>query len=171
MKITVFGTGYVGLVQGAVLAEAGHHVICIDTDADKIKNLENGVIPIYEPGLSQIVEQCSASGHLRFSTDAALGVSHGEIQFIAVGTPPDEDGSADLQYVLAVAKTIAINMTATSLTSSLYLIPTAPLGVMSMACYLPLSRRRCNRIRCHVHLLHPPTLRPRPVSTPMAMST
>src|SRR5210317_2145658 len=111
MKITVFGIGYVGLVQGAVLADAGHDVMCVDVDADKIENLKNGVIPIYEPGLTELVESNYKEGRLEFTTDAALGIHHGELQFIAVGTPPDEDGSADLQYVLAVASTIGQHMT------------------------------------------------------------
>ncbi len=110
MKITVFGTGYVGLVQGAVLAEAGHQVLCVDVDAAKIAKLEQGIIPIHEPGLEPIVRATHADGRLSFTTDAAKGVAHGEVQFIAVGTPPDEDGSADLKYVLAVAQTIAEHM-------------------------------------------------------------
>ena len=112
MKITVFGTGYVGLVQGAVLAEVGHDVLCVDVDAAKVEGLKAGVIPIYEPGLEEIVKANHAAGRLNFTTDAAQGVAHGRIQFIAVGTPPDEDGSADLQYVLAVATTIAEHMDA-----------------------------------------------------------
>lgn len=111
MKVTVFGIGYVGLVQGAVLADAGHDVMCVDVDAQKIEDLKNGIIPIYEPGLTPIVEHNSKEGRLHFTTDAADGVAHGQIQFIAVGTPPDEDGSADLQYVLAVAEQIATHMT------------------------------------------------------------
>ena len=111
MKITVFGTGYVGLVQGAVLAEVGHDVLCIDVDADKVARLKEGQIPIFEPGLEEIVRRNHAAGRLSFTTDAAEGVAHGRIQFIAVGTPPDEDGSADLKYVLAVATTIAEGMT------------------------------------------------------------
>ena len=107
MKITVFGTGYVGLVQGAVLAEVGHDVLCVDVDAAKIEGLKAGRIPIYEPGLEEIVRKTHAEGRLGFTTDAAQGVAHGRVQFIAVGTPPDEDGSADLKYVLAVAATIA----------------------------------------------------------------
>lgn len=110
MKVTIFGTGYVGLVQAAVLAEVGHKVLCIDIDESKIEGLKNGVIPIYEPGLEQIVKSCYQNGTLSFSTDAESGVQHGDIQFIAVGTPPDEDGSADLQYVLKVAETIATYM-------------------------------------------------------------
>lgn len=110
MKVTVFGIGYVGLVQAAVLAEVGHDVMCVDVDARKVENLKNGIIPIYEPGLTPLVKSNYAAGRLTFTTDAKFGVDHGEIQFIAVGTPPDEDGSADLQYVLAVAKTIATHM-------------------------------------------------------------
>ncbi|GAA3535862.1 UDP-glucose/GDP-mannose dehydrogenase family protein [Zobellella aerophila] len=110
MKVTVFGTGYVGLVQGAVLAEVGHDVICVDIDQAKVDNLKQGIIPIYEPGLGNLVKQNHAAGRLNFTTNAELGVQHGDIQFIAVGTPPDEDGSADLQYVLKVAETIATHM-------------------------------------------------------------
>jgi UDPglucose 6-dehydrogenase len=110
MKITFYGIGYVGLVQAAVLADAGHDVMCIDIDADKIENLKKGIIPIYEPGLTPIVEHNYKEGRLHFSTEAEKGVAHGELQFIAVGTPPDEDGSADLKYVLAVAETIATHM-------------------------------------------------------------
>ncbi|MCO5786151.1 UDP-glucose 6-dehydrogenase [Pseudomonas sp. G11-1] len=110
MKVTVFGTGYVGLVQGAVLAEVGHHVICVDVDPGKIERLQQGQIPIYEPGLENLVRDNHAAGRLQFTTDAPVGVRHGTVQFIAVGTPPDEGGSADLQYVLAVAATIAEHM-------------------------------------------------------------
>ena len=110
MKVTVFGIGYVGLVQGAVLAEVGHDVICVDVDSNKVERLKQGHIPIYEPGLETLVKENYTSGRLNFTTDAAAGVKHGEVQFIAVGTPPDEDGSADLKYVLAVAETIAQNM-------------------------------------------------------------
>lgn len=110
MKVTVFGVGYVGLVQAAVLAEVGHQVMCVDVDADKVERLKQGHIPIFEPGLEPLVKENFASGRLNFTTDAAEGVKHGEVQFIAVGTPPDEDGSADLKYVLAVASTIAQNM-------------------------------------------------------------
>lgn len=111
MKVTVFGIGYVGLVQAAVLAEVGHDVMCIDVDAKKVENLKNGVIPIFEPGLTPLVKKNYEEGRLQFSTDAEMGVHHGEMQFIAVGTPPDEDGSADLKYVTAVARTIAQHMT------------------------------------------------------------
>lgn len=110
MKVTVFGIGYVGLVQAAVLAEVGHDVVCVDVNAERVEKLNQGIIPIYEPGLTPLVTNNFQAGRLRFTTDAAFGVEHGLIQFIAVGTPPDEDGSADLKYVLAVAKTIATHM-------------------------------------------------------------
>jgi UDPglucose 6-dehydrogenase len=110
MKVTVFGIGYVGLVQAAVLAEVGHDVVCVDVNAERVEKLNQGIIPIYEPGLTPLVTTNFQAGRLRFTTDAAFGVEHGLIQFIAVGTPPDEDGSADLKYVLAVAKTIATYM-------------------------------------------------------------
>lgn len=110
MKITVFGTGYVGLVQAAVLADAGHQVCCVDIDEEKIAKLKQGIIPIYEPGLTELVQENSKAGTLRFTVNAKEGVEFGEVQFIAVGTPPDEDGSADLKYVLAVARTIAAHM-------------------------------------------------------------
>ena len=110
MKITVFGVGYVGLVQAAVLAEVGHDVMCVDVDQKKVDNLKQGIIPIFEPGLEPLVKTNYEAGRLQFTTDAKQGVEHGKLQFIAVGTPPDEDGSADLQYVLAVAETIASYM-------------------------------------------------------------
>ncbi len=111
MKVTVFGIGYVGLVQAAVLASVGHDVVCVDIDQAKVDNLKQGLIPIYEPGLTPLVQETYKNGQLSFTTDAKSGVEHGKVQFIAVGTPPDEDGSADLKYVLAVAETIATHMT------------------------------------------------------------
>jgi UDPglucose 6-dehydrogenase len=111
MKVTFYGIGYVGLVQAAVLADAGHDVCCVDIDSVKIDNLKNGIIPIYEPGLTPIVQDNFTAGRLHFTTDAEFGVNFGDLQFIAVGTPPDEDGSADLKYVLNVAETIATHMT------------------------------------------------------------
>ncbi|APX92735.1 UDP-glucose 6-dehydrogenase [Halomonas sp. 1513] len=110
MNVTVFGTGYVGLVQGVILADVGHHVVCVDVDAEKVERLIQGQIPIYEPGLEPLVRENYAAGRLELTTDAEAGVKHGQVQFIAVGTPPDEDGAADLQYVLAVAATIAEHM-------------------------------------------------------------
>ncbi|MGN6529558.1 MAG: UDP-glucose dehydrogenase family protein [Burkholderiaceae bacterium] len=111
MKITVIGSGYVGLVTGACLAEMGNHVVCLDIDHRKIETLNSGGIPIHEPGLEQVVQRNAAAGRLQFTTDTALAVAHGTLQFIAVGTPPDEDGSADLQYVLAAARNIGRLMT------------------------------------------------------------
>ena len=106
MRVCIFGTGYVGLVTGTCLAEVGHDVVCVDIDQAKVDGLNRGIIPIYEPGLEPMVKANHAAGRLRFTTDAASGIAHGDVLFIAVGTPPDEDGSADLQYVLAVARTI-----------------------------------------------------------------
>ncbi len=111
MKITVVGTGYVGLVSGTCLAEVGNDVLCLDVDPEKIRILEEGGIPIYEPGLQEMVRRNVAAGRLRFTTDVERAVHHGTVQFIAVGTPPDEDGSADMQYVLAAARNIGRLMT------------------------------------------------------------
>ncbi len=115
MKVTVFGIGYVGLVQGAVLASVGHDVICVDIDEAKVEALKQGKIPIYEPGLTPLVIENYESGRLQFTTDAKSAVEKSDFQFIAVGTPPDEDGSADLKYVLAVAETIAEHMTSSQI--------------------------------------------------------
>jgi len=112
LKITVFGSGYVGLVTGACLADGGHEVMCVDVDQKKIDGLRQGVVPIFEPGLEGLIRQNLANGRLRFTTDAAQAVAFGILQFIAVGTPPDEDGSADLKHVLAVAETIGAHMDA-----------------------------------------------------------
>lgn len=106
MKVTVFGSGYVGLVTGACLAEVGNEVVSVDIDSGKIDRLNQGEVPIFEPGLDDIIRRNMAANRLRFTTDITLGVEHGLFQFIAVGTPPDEDGSADLQYVQAVARSI-----------------------------------------------------------------
>ncbi len=111
MKITVIGTGYVGLVSGACLADVGNQVLCMDIDPKKIETLKSGGIPIYEPGLKEMVASNVAAGRLHFTTDVALGVAFGDIQIIAVGTPPGEDGSADLQYVVAAARNIGRLMT------------------------------------------------------------
>ena len=110
MRITIFGSGYVGLVTGACLADAGNDVVCVDIDESKIELLNSGGIPIYEPGLEQLVKSNTSTGRLTFTTDVAHAVEHGLFQYIAVGTPPDEDGSADLQYVLAVAGSIGEHM-------------------------------------------------------------
>ncbi|MCP5328964.1 MAG: UDP-glucose/GDP-mannose dehydrogenase family protein [Steroidobacteraceae bacterium] len=106
MKVTVFGSGYVGLVTGACLADAGNDVLCVDVDAGKIERLQQGEVPIHEPGLDALIKRNVEAGRLAFTTDAVAGVGHGLFQLIAVGTPPDEDGSADLRYVLEVARTI-----------------------------------------------------------------
>jgi UDPglucose 6-dehydrogenase len=106
MQVTIFGTGYVGLVTGTCLAEVGNDVVCVDIDADKVERLNRGEVPIFEPGLDDLVAANRTAGRLRFTTNAASAVAHGQVIFIAVGTPPDEDGSADLSHVLAVARTI-----------------------------------------------------------------
>jgi len=111
MKITVIGTGYVGLVSGACLADMGNEVMCLDVDAAKIQTLQQGGIPIYEPGLDDLVKRNAQAGRLKFTVDIAESVAFGDVQFIAVGTPPGEDGSADLQHVLAAARNIARHMT------------------------------------------------------------
>jgi UDPglucose 6-dehydrogenase len=111
MKITVIGTGYVGLVSGACLAEMGNHVLCLDLNLAKIERLNRGELPIYEPGLAEIVRRNVEARRLQFSSDVALSVQHGTLQFIAVGTPPGEDGSADLQYVMNAARSIGQEMT------------------------------------------------------------
>ena len=110
MDITVFGSGYVGLVTAACFADAGNSVVCVDVDAARVQMLAQAVVPFYEPGLDELVKANVREGRLRFTTDAAEGVRHGLYQFIAVGTPPGEDGSADLKYVLQVARTIGQHM-------------------------------------------------------------
>ncbi|WP_186426361.1 UDP-glucose dehydrogenase family protein [Cupriavidus metallidurans] len=111
MKVTIIGSGYVGLVTGACLAELGNSVFCLDVDEKKIALLNAGGVPIYEPGLKELIDRNRAAGRLTFSTDVAASVEHADVQFIAVGTPPDEDGSADLKYVLAAARNIGRHMT------------------------------------------------------------
>lgn len=106
MRVTIFGSGYVGLVTGACLAEAGNHVVCVDVDAKKIDRLNRGDVPIHEPGLEALIRRNAEAGRIEFTTDGVKAVAHGLFQIIAVGTPPDEDGSADLRYVLAAARTI-----------------------------------------------------------------
>jgi len=110
MKMSIFGSGYVGLVTGACMAEVGNNVVCVDIDEDKIRRLNAGEVPIYEPGLDDCIARNVEAGRLQFTTDIAKGVDHGLFQFIAVGTPPDEDGSADLQHVVAVARSIGEHM-------------------------------------------------------------
>src|SRR5450631_4331193 len=110
MRITIFGSGYVGLVSGVCLADAGNNVVCVDVDAQKIAMLKKGKVPIHEPGLDAVVKRNFAAGRLRFTTSAEEGVRHGLFQLIAVGTPPDEDGAADLRHVLSVARSIGEHM-------------------------------------------------------------
>jgi UDPglucose 6-dehydrogenase len=110
MRVTIFGSGYVGLVTGACLADAGNDVLCVDVDAKKIEGLKQGIIPIHEPGLDALIKSNVEAERLKFTTSAKDGVDHGLFQLIAVGTPPDEDGSADLKYVLAVARSIGEHM-------------------------------------------------------------
>src|ERR1700733_12771024 len=110
MRVTIFGSGYVGLVTGACLADAGNHVICGDVATAKIERLKRGEVPIHEPGLDALIKRNAEAGSLEITTDAARGVEHGLFPLIAVGTPPGEDGSADLRYVLAVARTIGTHL-------------------------------------------------------------
>src|ERR1700691_3537998 len=110
MHVTIFGSGYVGLVTGACLAEAGNHVMCVDVDGQKIERLNKGDVPIHEPGLEALIKRNSEAGRIEFTTDAVKAIAHGLFQIIAVGTPPDEDGSADLRYVLAAARSIGTHI-------------------------------------------------------------
>ncbi len=123
MRVTIFGSGYVGLVTGACLAEAGNHVIGVDVDEEKVARLNQGEVPIHEPGLEALIKRNMEAGRLEFTTDAARGVDHGLFQLIAVGTPPDEDGSADLRYVLAVARTIGTHLSRYSIVITKSTVP------------------------------------------------
>jgi UDPglucose 6-dehydrogenase len=123
MRVTIFGSGYVGLVTGACLADAGNHVICVDVDAAKIERLNRGEVPIHEPGLDAVIKRNAEAGRIEFTTDATKGVEHGLFQLIAVGTPPDEDGSADLRYVLAAARTIGTHMSRYSIVVTKSTVP------------------------------------------------
>ena len=141
MKITIIGTGYVGLVSGACLAELGNDVMCLDVDAAKIAMLKRGEIPIYEPGLELLVKRNAAAGRLHFTTDAAASVAHGQVQFIAVGTPPDGDGSADLQYVLAAARAIGHHMDDYRLVVNKSTVPVGTAGKVRGLIAAELARR------------------------------
>jgi len=141
MNITIIGTGYVGLVTGACLADLGNHVFCLDVDQTKIDLLNNGGVPIYEPGLKEILERNVEAGRLTFSTDIAASVAHGSIQFIAVGTPPDEDGSADLQYVLAAAHNIGRHMTGFKVVVDKSTVPVGTAEKVSATINAELTRR------------------------------
>ena len=141
MKVTIIGSGYVGLVTGACLAEQGNNVFCLDVDPKKIEILNSGGVPIYEPGLKEMIERNRAAGRLVFSTDIAASVAHGDIQFIAVGTPPDEDGSADLQYVVAAARNIGRHMTATKVIVDKSTVPVGTADKVSAAITEELQKR------------------------------
>ena len=141
MKITVVGTGYVGLVSGACMAEVGNDVLCLDLDEKKIQILKNGGIPIHEPGLLDMVTRNVVAGRLHFTTDIEEAVRHGTIQFIAVGTPPDEDGSADLQYVLAAARNIGRLMTDYKVIVDKSTVPVGTADMVSQAIAEELARR------------------------------
>jgi UDPglucose 6-dehydrogenase len=144
MKVTVFGTGYVGLVTGTCLADVGHDVLCVDIDQKKVENLKNGIVPIFEPGLDSIVKQAVQNGLLNFTTDMDLAVNHGELQFIAVGTPSGEDGSADLQYVVAVANTIGQRMVDYKVVVNKSTVPIGTAEKVSEALTAALSSRGAN---------------------------
>jgi UDPglucose 6-dehydrogenase len=150
MKVTIIGSGYVGLVTGACLAEQGNNVFCVDVDAKKIEILNSGGVPIYEPGLKEMIARNRAAGRLQFSTDIAASVAHGEIQFIAVGTPPDEDGSADLQYVLAAARNIGLHMTAPKVIVDKSTVPVGTADKVSAAIIEELTKRRLSPELCSV---------------------
>ncbi len=149
MKITIFGSGYVGLVTGACLAEAGHEVLCVDVDTAKIAVLNAGGIPIYEPGLGELIAEGRDNGRLRFSSSPEEGVAFGQFQFIAVGTPPDEDGSADLQYVLQVARTIGQHMEEEKVIVDKSTVPVGT-GDKVKACVADALRQRGKELSFHV---------------------
>jgi UDPglucose 6-dehydrogenase len=141
MNVTVVGTGYVGLVAGACFADAGNHVVCLDLDAAKVAKLNAGGIPIYEPGLEAIVQRNRAAGRLDFTTDVAASVAHGELQLIAVGTPPEEDGSADLQHVLTAARAIGRHMDGYRLIANKSTVPVGTADKVRAAVAEELARR------------------------------
>jgi UDPglucose 6-dehydrogenase len=142
MRVTIFGSGYVGLVTGACLADAGNDVVCVDVDPAKIARLQAGDVPIHEPGLDALIERNAKAGRLRFTTDAAEGVAHGLFQLIAVGTPPDEDGSADLKYVLSVARTIGEHMTEYRIVIDKSTVPVGTADKVAAEIAAALDRRR-----------------------------
>ena len=150
MKVTIIGSGYVGLVTGACLAEQGNNVFCLDLDPKKIAILNSGGVPIYEPGLKEMIERNRAAGRLQFSTDIAESVAHGDIQFIAVGTPPDEDGSADLQYVVAAARNIGRHMTTAKVVVDKSTVPVGTAEKVTAAIAEELSKRGLSPELCSV---------------------
>ena len=150
MKVTIIGSGYVGLVTGACLAEQGNNVFCVDVDSKKIDILNSGGVPIYEPGLKEMIERNRTAGRLQFSTDIAASVAHGDIQFIAVGTPPDEDGSADLQYVVAAARNIGRHMTTPKVIVDKSTVPVGTADKVSAAITEELQKRSLSPELCSV---------------------
>jgi len=150
LKVTIIGSGYVGLVTGACLAEQGNNVFCVDVDSKKIDILNSGGVPIYEPGLKEMIERNRAAGRLQFSTDIAASVAHGDIQFIAVGTPPDEDGSADLQYVVAAARNIGRHMTTPKVIVDKSTVPVGTADKVSEAITEELEKRGLSAELCSV---------------------
>ena len=150
MKVTIIGSGYVGLVTGACLAEQGNNVFCVDVDSKKIEILNSGGVPIYEPGLKEMIERNRTAGRLQFSTDIAASVAHGDIQFIAVGTPPDEDGSADLQYVVAAARNIGRHMTTPKVIVDKSTVPVGTAEKVGAAITEELNKRGLSTELCSV---------------------
>jgi len=142
MKVSVFGTGYVGLVQGAVLADSGHQVVCVDIDERKLQELRNGHIPIYEPGLESVVKNAVAQGLLSFTSNQAEAINNSDIIFIAVGTPPDEDGSADLSHVLSVAQTIGNHISKYTVIVDKSTVPVGTADQVSETISISLKARR-----------------------------
>jgi UDPglucose 6-dehydrogenase len=142
MNVTVVGTGYVGLVTGACLADAGNSVFCLDVDERKIRLLKQGKIPIFEPGLEAIVQRNEEAGRLSFSTDVAASVAHGELQILAVGTPPGEDGSADLQYVVAAARSIGRHMQGYKVVATKSTVPVGTADKVRSAIQEELQKRK-----------------------------
>ena len=150
MRVTIVGSGYVGLVTGACLAELGNTVFCLDLDQKKIDTLNSGGVPIYEPGLQEMIARNRAAGRIQFSTDVAAAVQHGEIQFIAVGTPPDEDGSADLQYVIAAARNIGKHMNGPKVIVDKSTVPVGTAEKVTAAITDELKKRNLDPVWCSV---------------------
>ena len=150
MKVTIVGSGYVGLVTGACLAELGNAVFCLDLDQKKIDILNSGGVPIYEPGLQEMIARNCSAGRIQFSTDVAAAVEHGEIQFIAVGTPPDEDGSADLQYVIAAARNIGKYMNSSKVIVDKSTVPVGTAEKVTAAIVEELKKRNLDPAWCSV---------------------
>jgi UDPglucose 6-dehydrogenase len=144
MRVTIFGSGYVGLVTGACLADAGNHVICVDVDQQKIEKLNRGEVPIHEPGLDAVIARNMKAGRLEFTTDAKRGIEHGLFQLIAVGTPPDEDGSADLKYVVAVARTIGEHLPKYAIVMTKSTVPVGTADTVKAEVTKALAKRHAN---------------------------